>query len=69
MFLQILPLLGVTVKKTKSMMVLYGLLQQKPDSVIVLDCRPHSQHKACHVDYKWFPQWIEITADNQSRVS
>ena len=43
-----------------SVVALYGLLQQKPDDVIVLDCRPNAEQSACHVDYKRFPQWIEI---------
>jgi len=62
MFLQILQifsLLGVTVAHP-SMMVLYGQLQQKPDSVIVLDCSSCFQQKACRFDYKRFPKWIEI---------
>ena len=57
--LQTVILLGVTVP-TISVVILYGQLQQKPDSVIVLDCRPRSQQENCHVDYKQFPQWIEI---------
>ena len=59
LLLQILNLSGVTIS-TISVVILYGQLQQKPDSVIVLDCRPHSQQKNCYVDYKRFPQWIEI---------
>ena len=43
-----------------NVVALYGQLQQKPDDVIVLDCRPHSEQLACRVDYKRFSQWIEI---------
>lgn len=43
-----------------SVVSLYGQLQQKPDNVIVLDCRPRPEQSASHVDYKRFPQWIEI---------
>jgi len=46
-----------------SVVALYGRLQQKPDDVIVLDCRPVSEQTACHVDYKRFPQWIEIAEE------
>ena len=43
-----------------SVVSLYGQLQQKPDDVIVLDCRPSAEQSACHVNYKHFQQWIEI---------
>ena len=43
-----------------SVVALYGQLQQKPDDVIVLDCRPSTEQSACHVNYKNFQQWIEI---------
>ena len=53
------PLLAVVLPSV-SVMQLYKMLNEAPEQVLVLDCRPRASYTSSHTDVKKCPQWLSI---------